>query len=86
MLKVSYVGVAGLFLLASLWLALYVRTSTPQQAVYWYDSPIVVGHNFSFGLLPCSASETGHVLIILDSFRSSVQGPMLKLPVAPACP
>lgn len=86
MLKLSYALVVGIAVLAVLWLALYVRTSTPQQAVYWYDSPIVAKHNFSLGLLPCSANETGQVVIILDSFRSSVQGPQLSLPVAPACP
>jgi|GEM_PF-2331586 hypothetical protein len=86
MLKVSYALLAGLCVLVVVWFALYARTSTPQQAVYWYDSPIIARHNFSLGLLPCSASEYGQLVIILDSFRSSVPGPYLSLPVAPPCP
>lgn len=86
MAKLGYAVLACLLLVGLLYLALYTRTSTPQQAVYWYDSPIIAGHNLSLVIFPCSPNEAGQLLVMFDSFRSSVQGWHFALPLAPACP
>jgi hypothetical protein len=80
-------GAALLLLLLLGALGMNRATARPGALPRWYHSPPVGGHIYSLGLLPCTRSEPGRLLIGRDIIALSVYPPPgWSLATAPPCP
>ena len=62
-------------------------TGQPGARPRWYHSPPIGRHIYSLGLLPCTATEPGRLLVGRDIIALSVYPPPgWSLPTAPPCP
>jgi hypothetical protein len=85
--SVASLGAALLLLLLLAALAMNRATAQPAALPRWYHSPPIGGHIFSVGLLPCTPTEPGRLLLGRDIVVLSVYPPPgWSVPTAPPCP
>lgn len=79
-------GAALLLLLLLAALSVNRATAQPDAQPHWYHA-MIAGHLYSVGLVPCTPTQPGHLMLGRDIIgRSTNPPPGWWLPTAPPCP